>query len=683
MAQFLLNQRFELTELSFAKDSDEKEFAFNIQKQPVFKEDKQRPYVIWGFSKDPDERQWNNRLPDYYEWLYDSSSKHRAIIDTKVDYVTGKGIEINHSSLESRSLDTQQKVELGSFVFKINDTGLIRKLNQNRFKLGGFCFEVIFDKAGKKITPHYVNLKNLRRSRIEYFESGEFKGEEKPPIYYYTEKWSASKPELNPDFREFHPFEWTTDGVEKGKRYIVVFQEDDETTYPIPEYTASIPYIASDYEVGNFVYNNTKNGFTSGWLINFYNGEPQEDQKEKIVAAVKDRFNGSDNSGEPMVSFNEIGQKGVEVLPISPNGQDERFTNLNRQIREEVYSGHKIAPIIVGLPGDGGWSNNADEKRTAEESFQRKWVAPRQRTIEEYINAILVFNETKGSVYVQPLDPSRPQFSSAEILASATSSEKRQLLGLPKSDIKISPVNDIISQLHPLVASEVVRRMSNTDLLGMIGIQPTATVVKTVEKEFSKEEADEAFINFFSNSGIDDSELEVISSREIFAKDIEDAELQEQKFISRAESTILNILRQNAKATTKELADLLKIKEREVIDILDRLKNANLLTPENTVTGEGEKAIDESQLFTVYKYVKRNDVSGPSIRESSRDFCRRMVALSSTRSWTLNEIRAMSNGTGLDVFRSRGGWKTIKGTNTHVPYCNHVWEARLVRRKAA
>src|SRR5687767_9959260 len=99
MAQFLLNQRFELTELSFAKESEEREFAFNIQKQPVFKEDKQKPYVIWGFSKDPDERKWNNRLPDYYEWLYDSSSKNRAIIDTKVDYVTGKGLEINHTSL--------------------------------------------------------------------------------------------------------------------------------------------------------------------------------------------------------------------------------------------------------------------------------------------------------------------------------------------------------------------------------------------------------------------------------------------------------------------------------------------------------------------------------------------------------------------------------------------------------
>lgn len=679
MAQFLLNQRGELTRLSFSKEDEQKEFAFDIQKIPVFKEDKQKEWLLWGFSKDPDERKWNNRLPDYYEWLYNSSSKNRAIIDTKVDYVTGKGLEINYSSLESRALGTAEKVELGAFVFKLNDSGLIKKLNQNRFKIGGFSFEVIFDKGGKKIMPHYVNFKNLRRSKVEYDE----KGNEKPPVYFYTEKWDATKPEQNKDFKQFHPFEWTRDDIDKNKRYIVIYQEDEENPYPIPEYTAAIPYIASDYEVGNFVYNNTKNGFTSGWLINFYNGEPQEDQKEQIVQAVKDRFNGSDNSGEPMVVFNENGQKGVEVLPITPNGQDDRFINLNKQIREEVYSGHKMAPIVVGLPGDGGFNNDADEKRSAEESFQRKWAAPRQKTIEEYINAIILFNEMKGAVYIQPLDPSMPQFSSTEILSSATSDERRRLVGLPKSNIEISPINDAISQLHPLVGAEVVRRMSSTDLLGLIGIQPKATVVQTTTKEFSKEEADDAFIDFFSQNGIDDSELEVVSSREIFAKDIDDAEAQEHKFISRAESTILNILKQNSKATTKELAELMKVTENDVNDIIDRLKGSGLISADNKVTGDGEKAIDESELFTVYKYVKRSDVSGPSIRESSRDFCIRMVGLSQTRSWTLNEIKSMSNGTGLDVFRSRGGWKTIKGTNTHVPYCNHVWEARLVRRKAA
>lgn len=677
MAQFLLNQRGELTRLSFSKEEGQREFAFDIQKTPVFKEDKQKEWILWGFSKDPDEKKWNNRLGDYYEWLYNSSSKNRAIIDTKVDYVTGKGLEINSESLLSRALTTGEKIELGSFVFKINDSGLIRKLNQNRFKLGGFCFEVIFDKGFKKITPHYVNMKNLRRSKVDYDSNGQ----EIPPVYYYTENWGANKPEQNKDFKKFYPFEWTHEGIEKGKRYIVVYQEDDENLYPIPEYTAAIPYIASDYEVGNFVYNNTKNGFTSGWLINFYNGEPQEDQKEEIVQAVKDRFNGSDNSGEPMVVFNDNGQKGVEVLPITPNGQDDRFINLNNQIREEVYSGHKMDPIIVGLPGENGFNNNADEKRTAEESFQRKWVASRQRTIEEYVNAILVFNEMKGSVYIQPLDPSMPQFSSSEILSSATSDERRRLVGLPKSNIQISPINDAISQLHPIVQAEVVRRMSSVDLLSLIGIAPKATVVQTTTKEFSKDEADEAFINFFSQKGIDDSELEVVSSREIFAKDIDDAEAQEHKFISRAESTILNILRQNAKVTTKGLADLLKVSEKDVTDIIDRLKNSNLLTPENTVTDEGQKAIDESELFTVYKYVKRSDVAGASIIETSRDFCERMVGLSQTRSWTLNEIKSMSNGTGLDVFRSRGGWYTIPGTNTHVPYCRHVWEARLVRRK--
>lgn len=676
--QYLLNQNFELSPLSLSKDAEESRFAFDIQKEPVFKEEKQKGRIIWGFSKDHDERKWNNRLPDYYEWLYNSSSKHRAIIDTKVDFVCGKGLEVNDTGLT-----LEEKVELRSFAFKINDSGIVKKLNQNRFKVGGFSFEVIFDKGGKKITPHYINIKNLRRSIIEYNKDGQ----ELPATYQYTDNWASQKPEQNPDYKIFHSFEWTRDGIDKSKRYIVVFQEDDETFYPIPEYTAAIPYIASDYEVGNFVYNNTKNGFTSGWLINFYNGDPQEDQKEEIVQAVKDRFNGSDNSGEPMVTFNENGQKGVEVLPITPNGQDERFINLNQQIREEIFSGHKIDPIIVGLPGNNGFNNNADEKRTAEESFQRKWVAPRQRTIEDYMNAVLIFNEVKGSVYIQPLDPSMPQFSAAEIIQVATQDEVRKLIGLPKSETKTNPLATALGSMSPLVANKILESMSPAEIRSIVNLdtkEPITTTTETILKQYNKNfdtQVDDVFVSFFSSCGIEDSELEVISSREIFAKDIEDAEAQEHKFISRAESTILNILKQNAKATTKELADLLKIKEKEVLDILDRLKNANLLTPENTVTGEGEKAIDESELFTVYKYGKRNDVSGSDIIETTRDFCRRMVTLSKTRSWTLNEIKTMSNGTGLDVFRSRGGWYTLPGTNVHTPYCRHIWQAILVRRK--
>ena len=87
--------------------------------------------------------------------------------------------------------------------------------------------------------------------------------------------------------------------------------------------------------------------------------------------------------------------------------------------------------------------------------------------------------------------------------------------------------------------------------------------------------------------------------------------------------------------------------------------------------------------------MKRNDVKGGDIIDTTRPFCRKMVEMSKTKSWTIEQIRALNNdmskeGSGLaasDVFTSRGGWRTLPDTNIHVPYCRHIWETRLVRRK--
>jgi len=95
-------------------------------------------------------------------------------------------------------------------------------------------------------------------------------------------------------------------------------------------------------------------------------------------------------------------------------------------------------------------------------------------------------------------------------------------------------------------------------------------------------------------------------------------------------------------------------------------------------TEEGKKE-NESEVFLVYKYDKRPDVSGGAIIDTTRDFCKQLIRLN--RSYTLSDIKRLRNGQGLDVFTSRGGWYTKPGTNNHVPYCRHTWKQRLVKRK--
>ena len=610
--------------------------SFEIYKAPVFKEVKNKDYVIWGYTKAWDgDTNWNNLQPDYYEWLYNSSSKHRAIVNRKTLFINGKGVKTKEVGLT-----LPEQIEVRNFAFKINNSGIVKKWALNGTKVGGFCYEVIQNKKGDKIEPHYVNIKNIRRSKPCYDEQGRLE----EVVYYYTADWESKKPEENPDYTVFHPFTWGEEPMSNSRRYLVYVQEDEETLYPIPEYTAAIPYISADFFVANFVHQNTKNNFAGSYLINFYNGEPSEEQKAQIERLWKQKYHDTDNAGEPILSFNEDKDSGVEVTPLSSNGQDDRFINLNKQIREEIFSGHTVNPIVVGLEGNNGFSNNADENRTAVEDFQNYYVSGKQMEIEQHLNSIRAYNDIKGEVYIQRLDPIKVQFTESLMQSIYTVDELREMDGA-----------------EPLTEEQ------------------KTTVTKETETQFSKEEIDNQILYNLAISGTFKDGLQFIKSREVTAFNIEEAKEQEQEFLDAIEIIILRLLDANPNLPLKDIAKSVKRPLAEIEQLVGDLKEQGLINEDGQVTSEGQEEPDE--IFTVYTYEKRSDVSGGEIIEGTRDFCRNLVNLSKFKVWTIEDINRMNNGMGLDVFSSRGGWRTIKGTDRHVPRCRHVWKSHIVRRK--
>lgn len=615
-------------------------YDFSAHKMPTFHEVKNKDWVMWGWSTDYynlEDKQWNNRQPDYYEWLYNSSSKHRAIINRKTLFINGKGLTYEKEPGQG----VQESVALSQFTFNINNSEIVKKWALNLTKLGGFCYEVIPEKNGKKINIHYVNLKNIRRSKPTYTD-----GREDPPLYYFTRNWGSRKPEEEPDFTVFHEWDFT-DNFDSNKRYLVVYQEDEETLYPIPEYTAAVPYIAADYEIGNFTYNNTKNGFVGSYLINFYNGEMQDEEKRAVYDQLKGKLHGTDNSGEPVVSFNEEGTQGVSVEPLSANGQDDRFINLNKQVREEIFAGHTINPIVVGLEGSNGFNNNADEERVATEHFKKYYVAGKQMIIEQHLNAVRAFNDIMGEVYIQNLDPVDEMVSEAELAQILTVDERRERAGYePQTDEQ---------------KTQVIRE-----------------TIRETEREFKAEE-DNTILNYFMSNGLWDKKegYEVIRNKHFFAESVEDAERQE--FATALEALILRLLSASPGMSLDTIAKAAKSTPQEVENAINTLREDGLLNENNEVTSEGSEEPDE--IFIVYKYEKRNDVSGADILPTTRPFCSTLVNLSKFKSWTLEDIKRMNNGQGLDVFRSRGGWYRLPGTDTSVPFCRHLWKQLLVRKK--
>lgn len=638
---------------------------FSVHKIPIFKEDNNYDSVLWGIDDD-----YKNRQPDYYEWLYNSSAKHRAIINRKVLFIVGKGVDANLVGLTP-----EQKTKALGYAYKYNDIDFIKKISLNWTKLGGFCYEVIVSKDKKILEAHYVNFAHVRRSKIEY----DTDGNQKPIVFEYTRNWKKRDYQDNPDYKTFESFSWDKNDMSKGTRYLVWYSDDDEQLYPLPEYTAAIPYIAADYEISNFVYNNTRKGFAASFLIEFVNGDPTEDQKEQVVNMVKGTLHGSDNAGDPAVGFIEGKENATVIQPIPNNGQDDRYVNLNKQIREEIYSGHTINPIVVGLKGETGFSNNADELRTAIEEFQLYYVTGKQIIIEQHLNALRMLNGVPGELFIKRLDPIQSKLSETTLLQVASQNEIRAMIGLETLDTSVNATADALKSMSPLVANKVLESMTLDEIRALVslkqGVAVERVVARTVNK-FSKDEQDKLLVACFNECGILDDDYEFLTSRELDATDIADAKFQagkmvsEYSFASKLENAILGIKKDNPDITIPELAKLLNETPSTVQSAVDNITANEITEP-------------EEEIIAVYKYVKRSDVKGADVIESTRDFCRKMVQMSQTKSWTINEIEAMNNGMGLDVFTSRGGFMTLPNRvpAVRVPFCRHVWKVSLVRKK--
>ena len=624
---------------------------------------------------------YENRYPQYLEDLYRQSSKNNAILKQKNRYVYGQGFAIDSNPLRKGS--RQDEIILRGFLNAMEGGRTFKRLVADRNIYGGFAAEMIYSKDGLRVVPHYIPFKDIRVSKDEYNEDDTLK----ETIYYYTSDWSKrKKAEQNKDFTTFQAFDWDNKSPDKDTRYLVYFKDEgfENEYYPLPDYQGCVPYIDADTEVGNFVYNNVKNGFTGGYFVEFYDGEPTLDQQRKQEKMFNDAFSGTENAGKSLLNWADQAGDSTKITPLSDNGQDDRYINLNKQIRDEVFVGHSVSPMVVGMSGENGFSNNADETRVAIEAFKSSFVESAQDPFNVFMNEILSFNEIKGKVFLEDLEPIRGDASEVTLLQIATTDELRSIYGFEKQAIEGNPVADAIGTISPLVATKVLDAMSLAEIRSLVGLNTTEGVERITERvvnSFSDEMKDDIMLKFFEETGIDDTEFEVIDSFELFAKNIEDAKAQSlafknEKFITTLESKILILLAGNNELTPKEISKTLGVEEQEIVDAMANLFDEGEIDESNNPTKQ-----PEDEIFTVYKYEKRSDASGPSVKDTTRNFCRRLVAQSSFKSWTIEDIDRMNNGMGLDVFASRGGWKTIAGTNRHTPFCRHIWSSILVRRK--
>jgi DNA-binding Lrp family transcriptional regulator len=644
---------------------------FENQKVPEFKQVRGKDWVYWGETND---------YPDYLIDLFMRSSTNNAIITGKVNYILGNGWKVNKAGM------TMTNTAIANdFISSINTDESLDELSNAVFLdfeiFNGFALEVIWNKLGTDFDLFHIPFNKIRTN-------------EDQSKYYYSKDWSSvSQSEEKTGLKEYLPFDAK---VKKGSS-IFLFQitaprkGKDPNVYSMPEYIGSTQAMETDLECSNYNLSEIKTGFSAGSILNFFNGIPDEPKKKEIERMIKSKFMGTDRAGGIIVNFADGKDRGSDVTSLNGNDLDKRYIELKKDVRQEIFCGHKVcSPILFGIKTEGQLGGRT-EIIEAYELFQNTYVSKRQRILAKVFNKFYKLKGISGKLYLEQTTAIGFGIPDGLITQAMPIDFVKEKLGIVNketinADVKI--IVNAINSLSPLVASKVLESMSVEEIRGLVGL--TGGLVKTTTKtqtdtlmsahkltsEFKKIGRSKSLFNIYKSCEIENATFQSVLQKkaEYFANEL-----------TADQRAIIDLLNKEENTPTLEIAKALKISNKEVEKIIDNLVELEYLnvtklgfTPSaaalDIVIEEGAKT---ANIELLYSYELRKNA--PDLKGVSRDFCIDMVKMN--KLYTYEEIQSLSNDLGTDVWQTRGGWYSNPNTAAPTPQCRHIWVQNVTKLK--
>ena len=613
---------------------------FAAHKVPEFKEQQSKDWILYGTSEG-----WVNQYPDYLLHIYDRSAKHYAIVNGKVDYVIGQGLSVNETGL-----NTEQIARLNKFISEPNPNqtleDIIQMCSLDLEIFGGFALEILYDKKGGY--------------QIYHAEFAKYRVSKDQKTYYYCPDWKKAKQDT---IEPIKAFDWS-DKSGKQLLYIKAYHPKADY-YPLPPYLGAIPYIELDSEIANFHLNSVKNGFVAGFMFNFFNGQPTEEEQETIEAKIEAKFCGTDNANRILLNFNDSKEQAVEVLPLGSNDFDDRFDILNKTVQQEIFSGHRVVdPALFGIKEEGVFATRS-QIRDSYELFKNTYVRARQDFIMDVFNELAALQGFEKRIQIIPSEPITEGYSEATKVGVMTTNEIREAVGLPPLDT--AQVKEVLNMKADSDGEDLV-----AEAFAQTGYSLDEwEIVKPIRKVRFRDEKDQlAFEGRVLKFGIE-----------------QDAFLM----------GILEQLKQNPLVTYAGIAELLNASIEEIAIGVNELVAQGLLTVGTQsiagatqiayeVSTDGLRQLAQAKPLGVsfkiaYRYVKSQEATGADVLPTTRPFCRKMIGQSANRVWTSEQIQSISMAEDRNVWMRRGGFWTRKGTDVTTSYCRHAWESVVIKSR--
>jgi hypothetical protein len=132
----------------------------------------------------------------------------------------------------------------------------------------------------------------------------------------------------------------------------------------------------------------------------------EQEKREEISAEVKRKLTGAKGQ-KVIVGFNNSKENSTEVIDIPLNDAPQHYEYLAKECFEKLVVGHRVtSPMLLGVrDSGGGFSNNADEIKTATLLYDNLVIKPYQLEIIEALDTILAVNNIKLKLYFKTIQP--------------------------------------------------------------------------------------------------------------------------------------------------------------------------------------------------------------------------------------------------------------------------------------
>lgn len=321
----------------------------------------------------------DNNFPQYIIDLNNSSAINKAILDSKVTYICGDGIDDSKYIGMPNISDSWDR--------------FIEKISKDYVQFGGFAFQVVMNEDGSSCSLFHTDFSTVRCG--EYDEYGRVQK------YYISNDWKRTIGRLAPVELDA----WGVETPQKGKVYLYYYVDYQSGLqyYPIPSYYSALNYIQADGLLAEFYRNSINNGFTPSVIISMP-ANPSDEEKEQFQKDMERNFTGSKGASAFMVLWGESDEVKPIVTQFNASNNADLYNNVNDIIFQKIISAHRLSsPTLAGIASSSNLGGASNELISSFILYSQTVIKQLQNNILDILNQFLLMNGYKTKLRIKPL----------------------------------------------------------------------------------------------------------------------------------------------------------------------------------------------------------------------------------------------------------------------------------------